>query len=319
MNKSLHVSVPGNLLLAGEYLVLEPGGPGLAIAVEPRVKANAVNAKGWSVKALMAGGQEGSQALPLADAVFAACFTALRRRSLPPPRPLAITIDSSACFDAAGRKTGFGSSAAAAAAMALLIGRATGLAGQPLQDFALESALAGHRQAQGGQGSGYDIYASIYGGNGLFCGGSTPSWRQLDQLPLHGAALLAGPRPVSTREAVTAYRTWRSTVPAAGVSILSAMHNAVLDLAAASTAGDACCFRSALDRAQQAGLALGEAIGCSAHIDLPEDCAGCSVKALGAGNELGLLYTLDMARTPVFHGQCTVLPFQPTGGPAWFM
>lgn len=334
------VSVPGNLLLAGEYLVLEEGGPGVALALEPRVHAHAEPAARWSVEAVMGPGPLGRHKrgdsrvgeglsgrqrwapghggeLPLVEAVFQAA-SALWREADPPARPQAITLDSSAFFDAAGRKAGFGSSAASAVALALILGKAAGLEGRSLGSFALKAALRGHRVAQGGRGSGYDVYASAHGGIGLFSGGAEPGWQALTSLSLPPALLFAGPAPVSSASAVGMYNEWRAGSSAGQGSareLLERSRSSVLALAHARGTGET--FR-ALAEARLAGLALGDAIGVPAFIAAPPGLARAAgrepllVKASGAGNELGMAFF--ESREPAATGYREL---KATGGPQW--
>ena len=332
----MRLSVPGNLLLAGEYLVLDEGGQGLAVAVEPRITASASISQGacWSVKAIMGASSilwrsDEEDRLPLARFVMRACTEALATRGRFMPTPMSIEIDSSAFFAPGGRKTGFGSSAAAAVALALLVGRAAGLKDNELTDFSAEAALAGHRESQGGRGSGYDIYTSLYGGCGIFTGGEKPSWSALKALPITQAVLVPGPAAVLSSEAVSAYRHWLASQANPEPSgsnaspndkasdILQAMKAGVTALVAASSSGDPVAFRLAVDQAGTAGRRLGEAIGFSAFITAPPGLAAVTVKALGAGNELGLLVLdgLKLETASILPGGC--LPFTPTGGPQW--
>jgi phosphomevalonate kinase len=301
------VSVPGNLLLAGEYLVLEEGGPGVALALEPRAYASAEPAASWSIEAVMgvgsvSGGKPAPRWAPghgaelhLAEAVFQAAAALWRQEGIE-ARPQAIVLDSSAFFDAAGRKAGFGSSAASAVALALTLGKAAGLEGSALKGFALKAALRGHRLAQGGRGSGYDVYASAHGGIGLFIGGAEPSWQDLPAIKLPPALLFAGPAPVSSARAVGLYDEWRvgpSSGPGVSQTLLERSRRSVLALARARDPGEAL---GALAEARLAGLALGEALGVPAQLEAPpglSKAAGLDpvlVKASGAGNELGMAF-----------------------------
>src|SRR4030042_1902847 len=116
----MRASVPANLLLLGEYAVLEEGGLGLAVAAEPRVRVR-------------------FERRPRAGLAGAA-----RRGS-----------------GARGGRRGW----------AL---RARPEGAPPAPAAVLEAALAAHRRAQGGRGSGYDVLASFHGGAGLFAGGGRP-------------------------------------------------------------------------------------------------------------------------------------------------
>lgn len=320
----MRLTIPGNLLLAGEYLVLDEGGRGLAVAVEPRLNARASTSSGgnWSIQAIMGETRllwqpEGGDELPLAEAMMLSCAVALEVRGKSMPPPLAIEVDSSAFFSSQGRKAGFGSSASAAVAIAMLIGRAAGFKDSNLIDFSAEAALSGHRAAQGGRGSGYDIFASLYGGCGIFTGGTRPGWLALGSLPPIHAVLVPGPAAVRSAEAVGAFRQWIARHAAEASTILDEMKAGVSALVDGTVSGDAEVFRLALDQAGAAGRQLGEAIACSAFIASPPGFESAKVKALGAGNELGLLVLEDLIHDIPASMPPGCLPFRPTGGPQW--
>jgi len=196
-------TAPGSVLLLGEYAVLQPGGLGVAAAVEPRVRVRVRPA----ADALRIEGTDGidrfawrAGAGDLLDAVVDACATELTRA----PGPALVAVDSGA-LTGGGRKLGLGSSAAVAVAVtrALLGGPDRGV---PL-DTVFRTALSAHRAAQGGRGSGYDVAASTYGGTGLFHGGVAPRFE-----PLRAASanlfLVLGDRPLATPPAVSRYLAW---------------------------------------------------------------------------------------------------------------
>ncbi|HTH13468.1 MAG TPA: hypothetical protein VMB23_03670, partial [Spirochaetia bacterium] len=56
--KSFRLTVPGNLLLAGEYAVLEEGGLGAALAVEPRLTVTVFPTDRWELVGRWTGGGE---------------------------------------------------------------------------------------------------------------------------------------------------------------------------------------------------------------------------------------------------------------------
>ncbi len=320
----MRLSVPGNLLLAGEYLVLDEGGQGLAVAVEPRLRASATTSPGrtWSIRAIMGESSllwhpGGGDDLPLAEAMILSCAEALEVRGKSMPGPLAMEVDSSAFFVPGGRKAGFGSSAAAAVAIAMLTGRAAGLKDAHLIDFSVEAALAGHRVSQGGRGSGYDVLASLHGGCGIFTGGTKPGWKALVALPSIHAALVPGPAAVRSAEAVSAFRLWVARQTTEARTILAAMKTSVCNLIQATTSGDADAFRSAMDQAGTAGRQLGDAIGYSAFIAPPPGFEAVKVKALGAGNELGLMLLQDLKLESPDSTPAGCIAFRPTGGPKW--
>ena len=285
----MRASVPANLLLLGEYAVLEEGGLGLAVAADPRVKVRvqrrptgaglAVTARMDSVLQWTPRGGPGDPRAALLEAAVEVC------------RPSAgtVEVDSSAFFFA-GRKGGYGSSAAAAVALCwALLALAEGPPPRPAA--VLQAALAAHRRAQGGRGSGYDVLASFHGGVGLFIGGARPEWRPLRLPWLEPLYLFHGERSLSTPKAIDSYREWRRRKPREARRFLEESNRRVEAFTRAASRLEALgCLR--LCREQ--GLKLGEEIGVPAGLRAPglargwlkeEDC-----KALGAGNELGLAF-----------------------------
>src|SRR5699024_7712135 len=93
--------------------------------------------------------------------LYDAVRTCVARHIGLPAQPLSIRIDSQT-FSANGHKLGLGSSAAVAGALTAALTRA---AGQTLDNDTLcRHAIAAHRQAQGGRGSGADVATSVHGG-----------------------------------------------------------------------------------------------------------------------------------------------------------
>ncbi len=197
-------SAPGSVLLLGEYAVLQPGGLGVAAAVEPRVR---VRVRPSPAAALHIEGTDGIErfrwrvgAGGLLGAVVDACAGTLGRA----PDPALVEVDSSALSEG-GRKLGLGSSAAVAVAVtwALLGGDRGGVR----LDVVFQTALRAHRTAQGGRGSGYDVAASTYGGTGVFHGGEEPRFERLPAAPAP-LFLVLGDRPLATAPAVSRYLAW---------------------------------------------------------------------------------------------------------------
>ncbi len=303
----MRIRVPGNILLAGEYAVLEEGGLGLCMAVDEYVELDAeadpplpgpgnaehvfVGIMGGASAVWTAGRASDN---PLFSAVAAACDRILREAGGPAPDKgsgLRITVDSRSFQYPDGRKRGLGSSAAICVAVAALLLR--GLRDDPAYpDFVFRSALEGHRAVQGGRGSGYDVAASVFGGLGLFSGGRHPSFERLGERDLPEMTLLRGSRPVSSADAVRSWEAWKQWDEAAARRYREESDLIVRELAAADRRED---FIAALHRAADLGRNIGAAIGVSAVPD--DECAECrdettGVKALGAGNELVLAYSL---------------------------
>ena len=143
----MRITAPGNLLLLGEYAVLEPGGLGLALAVEKRVRIETsrsdrlVIAGTWGREEVLWTEDAGPDSSPLLTAVVEESRDWIRtqrpgiRGARPGIRearwegasaagasipdftqlsPMGIVVDSTALFTSDGIKAGYGSSAAVA-------------------------------------------------------------------------------------------------------------------------------------------------------------------------------------------------------------
>ncbi len=279
----IRLSVPANLLLLGEYAVLEPGGLGIALAMEPRVAAGARAAARLSIVGRVAGGESrwpGAEAGLLsfvADAVTAV----LADRGIRELPRAEVLVESGQLAK------GYGSSAAAAVAAAGTLLALAGLRGDDLVAAASHAALTAHRAFQGGRGSGYDIAASLHGGIGLFEGGEEPAWTPLELDWIWPLSLFRGKSAVATPGAVARYQAWKKAEPSAAADFLAASNRAVSGFASADGWGDA---EPWFEAARALGLEVGRAIGVSAEIRPPDAAGRCGLyKAVGAGNELGVL------------------------------
>ena len=182
---TIRTSAPGKLFLLGEYAVLD-GAPALLIAVDRRVDVTIdesrsgywqVSTPGLGIEGLLLDDEGRLPAgldprrrmqLRLFDAVREAVLSRVSRV----PRPLMISIDSSA-LSRDGHKLGLGSSAAVASALTAGLARAAGLALN--REAVCDLAMAAHRNAQDGAGSGGDVAASVYGGLIRYQRGTAPT------------------------------------------------------------------------------------------------------------------------------------------------
>ena len=302
------LSVPGNLLLLGEYAVTEEGGLGLALAVDRRVIVEVEPAPTLIVEGRWGGEtvqwtRDSAALSPLIAAVVETWREQLYSRGICGPAEQApevggsrepaarIVVDSSAFFTG-GRKSGFGSSAAVTVALTCALLSLSGFSGARLLQCAARLALLAHRRAQGGRGSGYDVHASLYGGFGCLAGGSEPSWQAVELPWLPPLHIIRGPASVSTPNSLEHYERWRSCDPSAWSSFLEESNCAVRRFLQADSWSQA---RPAFKVSKALGLRLGERIGVSAAIEAPDSLAPDLLKALGAGNELGIY----LAETPV--------------------
>jgi phosphomevalonate kinase len=291
----MKVSVPGNILLLGEYAVLQ-GGLGVAAAVGGRVRLEAEPAPSLSIEGTWTGGSflwtpERQTESFLASAAFETVWKWRlahgRKSRLPTSR---IRIDSSELYSKAGRKAGYGSSAAVTVALVTAL-----LADDRLDRTIPRLALAAHRSAQGGAGSGYDVYCSYFGGWGVFRGGARPAWRPLRLRFDARLYCFPGPCAVSTRDAIRSFTAWRNRDRRlAGRLLRESDGNVAAFFAASSAQKAAAAFRKARDT----GIALGDAIGVDARIPSPAGVDPELCKSVGAGNELGVYLALPGAPAP---------------------
>ena len=292
----MRLTVPGNLLILGEYSVTEEGGLGLALAVDRRVLVELAPASTLIVEGSWGSGSlrwtaESADGSPLISAIVETWREHLAERSGgKDPEGAHISVDSSAFFTG-GRKSGFGSSAAVTVALTCALLHHSGFRGRELTRRASRLALSAHRRSQGGKGSGYDIYASLYGGFGRFVGGEEPSWQSL-QLPwLPPLFLFHGSASVSTPNSITFYERWKRSNPRALRKHLKDSNRSVRAFLDAEDWSQGRRYFAAL---KNLGLLLGEQIGVSADISAPRGLRQELYKALGAGNELAIY----IAETP---------------------
>jgi phosphomevalonate kinase len=288
--KRAQVSVPANLLLLGEYAVLEEGGLGVTIAAEPRVVALI-----YPADELVISGSWGSQRIDwpnsdgrtLFDCVLRAAAARLGGSVGGMSRlPLRVEIDSSAFYGHEGAKSGFGSSAAVAAALTYTL-LAAAAPEEDLLTRTFTTALEAHRAFQDGRGSGYDVAASVFGGIGRFVGGRMPRFRQVDPEWLPTMAVFRGKSPVKTPGAVEKYGQWRAANRDEAEGFLAESNRCVDGFLASADWEEA---KGWFEAARELGLSLGEKIGVHADLEIPPGFAGAPVKALGAGNEIGLVF-----------------------------
>jgi len=308
--RGVRISAPGNLLLCGEYAVLEPGGLGIAVAVEPRATAEiaprpAATETELQVTCLTAPGRAPAVYRPGADSTEttrlpAACFGYLERAGLVSRRPnrlpnklanLEITLDTRSFFAPSGEKRGFGSSAAATVVCSAALLSAEGYSEARVRGLLLEHAVAIHREFQGGRGSGYDVLISTLGGAALFRGGPAPEAEPIAAPWLQNMFLAFAGESVATSGAVHRYERWKAAHPDAARSFLERSNALVAELSRASARRTALAL---IERLAELGVELGRQIGVPAEPahglrDRVTARLGRTVcKALGAGNELVL-------------------------------
>ncbi len=230
----------------------------------------------------------------LLTAAVAACDRALLRpRSREGDYPVRLTVDSSALYEAGRAKSGFGSSAAVAVGVTAALLGSAGVEEARSERVLFETSLAAHRTHQGGSGSGYDVATSIAGGMLLFSGGRRPSFRRASLPFLLDFSLVQTQQPVKTPGAIGRYLDWKRRKPQEADRYLRRSNEIIQALLSATSWQDA---RPAIAEATELGLRLGREIGVPAEIPLPAALEeqphrdAFSLKALGAGNELGAIW-----------------------------
>nr|WP_267509334.1 phosphomevalonate kinase [Borreliella garinii] len=282
-------SVPGNLLLMGEYTILEESGLGLAIAINKRAFFSFKKSDSWRFFSKKKEIDDFSLIENRNDLVFK-MFSYLSQNCFLNLESFAydVYIDTSNFFFNDGTKKGFGSSAVVAIGIAcglFFICNSTNIVDK---DEIFKYCLEAYRHAQGGIGSGYDIATSIFGGVIEFEGGFAPKYRQLGSLEFNDFYLMRGLQAVKTTASIYEYNKHRDSILDFIFKCNSEMKKLVLSVSTSKSA-----LISSLRRAKELGLAIGEAIGVSAALPssfehLQDQCD--LIKALGAGNETFLVF-----------------------------
>ena len=296
-------SAPGSLLIAGEYLVTEEGGSGLALAAGGRARLRIKSAP-FKMEGRIAGRTEhwtlndrGDESL--ASAVWCECSET--GSSTVEDSRYKLTVDTGDFYDNHGRKLGYGSSAAAA----LLY--TCGLCTSPDINEVTRSALRAHRSWQGGRGSGYDILSSAQGGAGHFTGGHIPTWSPLRWPERLNGWIIKGPGSVNSPQAIDRYRAWKQKIRIQWdrIPVIADLINCfqeVYQILSGCSEPDPGDFLEILHQMAVGGSRLGREIGVPAMPIIPggfsvntqawyRPGAGAS-KCLGAGDEIILLMTL---------------------------
>ncbi|WNY66110.1 phosphomevalonate kinase [Borreliella andersonii] len=285
----INFSVPGNLLLMGEYTILEEKGLGLAIAINKRAFFSFKKSDSWRFFSKKKEIDDFSLIENRNDFVFK-MFSYLNQNYFLNLENFAydVYIDTSNFFFNDGTKKGFGSSAVVAIGIAcglFLIYNSTNVVNKgEIFKYCLEA----YRHSQGGIGSGYDIATSIFGGVVEFEGGVNPKCRQLDALEFNDFYLMRGLQTIKTTESIFKYKKYRNSILDFILKCNLEMKKLVLSVSSSKST-----LISSLRRAKELGFAIGEAIGVSAA--LPSNfgylLGQCDfIKALGAGNETFLVY-----------------------------
>jgi phosphomevalonate kinase len=152
--RRVRCSAPGKLFLGGEYAVLK-GAEAVITAVSRRAYAETTSAL------------SSVERTPILEAVHEMVSDFLNRRFAKEIGLPKIEVKSNG-FTIDGHKTGLGSSAAVAASACGALFELAGLSVEKHRDEILEVAVAAHKRAQKGRGSGADVATSVLGGTVIF-------------------------------------------------------------------------------------------------------------------------------------------------------
>jgi phosphomevalonate kinase len=301
--RPIHLTVPGKLVLAGEYAVLAPGEPGLVAAVSPGLTAR------WETgfEVLVAAPDLGVGPIGLAEAAtelpFVARVASVIKEALDEPVPRGtLTLTGEARQD--GQKVGLGSSASACVAAVRVWMQALGR--NPTDEEVFRLAGVAHARQQS-NGSGIDVAAISFGGLGCYRSLGTefllrlkgPAiltaplahavWQPL-QLP-KGAVLRAGftGQSAATAPAVAQVLAWAEAQPEKWIAFASASRRAVQACVKGLESGQLPTVHLGIREARRALRDLGVAVGLL--IETPKlaaladaaEALGASGKASGAG------------------------------------
>ena len=325
------VSVPGSILLLGEYCILEPNMHGLSMAVEPRLMLMAEHSQKWTIIAKGTGEPAcfaieniNSGQVPtikqnsgfswtnanLFQIVLEQFVISQAKNPFVDSNPYTITIDSSKLFHE-DKKLGLGSSAGVvivfSAFLFLLLQKGT-LRKEQLLDFCIPV----HKLVQNGTGSGYDVLTSLEGGLLFF---SMSRYHQAQKFWVDGfdAEIWCAMNEVKTASAISKFELYKKKHPLsikifyrkiqqfvdAAYEIITSMQKQSADTLKLTR--DQPYYHkliALLRRAGKSGVRFGRLIGVPA--DFPIALAAL-IKSLGAGNEMALAEPYFLKRnTEVF-------------------
>jgi len=270
----IRASAPGKLMLAGEYVVALRGSPALAVTVNRRlsVEITPEARKSWLVT---------SPGLGLKDAPLKSVPVLAEVIARLPGIPSGGRIKVVSELGEGADKPGLGGSAALCAAAFVALWRASGASGEPDREI----AIAAHRAAQGGRGSGYDVAAALAGGVTLFEPGrnGSPSHVQAVTWPkgLWGGVFRTG-RGAKTTELLARVQSWQAEDPESYEACIEPLAIETEAFTRAFVAGDVATILDAAAQVQEELAAL-DRIGDLGILD------GGQCQLLGAIEDAGAI------------------------------
>lgn len=311
------LNVPGNILLLGEYAILEEGGLGIAMAVNRNISFHVEESDSFKIMGDRGNRKtcwqpEGSDSDDFLKAIYEGIIeTFSDDRAIQKIQKYKITIDSSSHHSPGGKKYGFGSSAVIACGLTKLAFQLAEI--EIDKTFHFNLALQCHRRAQGNHGSGYDVAASVNGGIGLFCGGENPAWEPVHLPWLPPGYIVPGPESVSTVSAVNKYHQFKAENKKETQNFCSFSNHSIEQFLQADNWETAA---EILGTYQQASVQFQRKLGVDASIKAAVknsfESKNNIIKSLGAGNELLSVWGTSSKN----HNSTIPIELSPTG-PEW--
>jgi phosphomevalonate kinase len=279
------VTAPGKLVLLGEYAVLD-GFPAIVAAVNRRASGQFVPGR--------------SPESTLVDIAVHNAADALGPNRAALPRG-SVLVDTSA-FSLNGTKMGIGSSAATAAVTVGAVLEMAGLSVIDSTDLVFDVALAAHRAAQGGLGSGADVAAAVYGGMIHYTrpAAGPAAIRRLPPLVGVEMVVFATGTPSSTVDCLQAVAAFAKASPETHRQLLPPIAEAVSRFEHGLFARDTPEIIAAIGEAHLGMQTLGQAAGVPivtpvlAHAALLASELGGAAKPSGAGGgDVGIAFLPD--------------------------
>jgi phosphomevalonate kinase len=279
------VTAPGKLVLLGEYAVLD-GFPAIVAAVNRRASGQFVPGR-----------------TPESELVEIAVRNA--KDALGPNRsalPRGSVLVDTAAFSLNGTKLGIGSSAATAAVTVGAVLEMAGLSVTDSTDLIFDVALAAHRAAQGGLGSGADVAAAVYGGMLHYTrpARGAASIRRLPPLAGVEMVVFATGTASSTVDCLQAVSAFAKASPETHRQLLPPIADAVTRFEAGLFARDAGEIFASIGAAHVGMEMLGQAAGVPivtpvlAHAAVVAAEVGGAAKPSGAGGgDVGIAFLPD--------------------------
>jgi mevalonate kinase len=280
----IKLSLPGSLLLAGEYSILTPEGMGIYMAAGPRAIITLKEDRQFRLLFRM--GRDWKESMYAEkEPLWLAVKHAMGLESAPPT--LKISIDTSTFYNN-GDSLGYKSSAAAIAGLLAVFHHRTIHEPDGIEKLIIPAIKA--QKYFDKTSTGIEIVAALLGGTGLFIGGEVPIWRNINiELP-QGLGLIRNSK-ISKTKALSNWNRWKSINESDWLqhkefsNQLIEQFIAVADSSVYGHSNDSLNSFGLLRSLGELGALLGESIDVPAKLTIEDDSW---IKSLGLGNELAL-------------------------------